>query len=305
MNPKPFKRPTITSLLIAAGIALIATGGAFAAVKATSAKRQALAETDSVVGASGKTLGLSRVVVPPGTKLALHRHEGTQIARIVKGTLTYTVVSGSASLYDGEPGNDAALRNEIDAGETVKVKAGQWLIEPPTDIHRAANKGRTPIVILLSTLFSNGAPPSIPVDPGTLEDIAPTRAPLASAAYKSPKRVGRYLTNKFFHLLVAKNRRGLRKFLAKGFQIERADGTGITGAKNYIADLPNVKRFRLSGFRASRSGRVLMVRYYSQATESLNQAPITTSKAPRLSTFIWSGKRWRMTSHSNFAVLPK
>jgi hypothetical protein len=130
-------------------------------------------------------------------------------------------------------------------------------------------------------------------------------APLASAAYKSPKRVGRYLTNKFFHLLVAKNRRGLRKFLAKGFQIERADGTGITGAKNYIADLPNVKRFRLSGFRASRSGRVLMVRYYSQATESLNQAPITTSKAPRLSTFIWSGKRWRMTSHSNFAVLPK
>lgn len=293
------------TLLIAVGILLIAAGGAFAAIKATGAKREALAETESVVGASGRTLGLSRVVIPPGTKLALHRHEGTQIARIVKGTLTYTVVSGSAELYDGEPGIDAALTNEIDTGETVKVKAGQWLVEPPTDIHRAANKGRAPIVILLSTLFSNGAPPSIPVDPGTLEDISPTRAPLASAAYKSPKRVGRYLTNKFFRLLVAKDRRGLRKFLAKGFQIERADGTGITGAKNYIADLPNVKRFRLSGFRASRSGRVLMVRYYSQATESLNQAPITTSKAPRLSTFIWSGKRWRMTSHSNFAVLPK
>ena len=293
------------TLLIAAGIVLIAAGGAFAAIKATGAKRTALAETESVVGASGKTLGLSRVVIPPGTKLALHRHEGTQIARIVKGTLTYTVVSGSAQLYDGEPGVGANLLNQIDAGETAKVRAGQWLVEPPTDIHRAANKGKAPIVILLSTLFSNGAPPSIPVDPDSLQDISPTSEPLAAASRKSPARVGRHLTTKFFRLLVAKDRGGLRRFLAKGFQIERADGTGVTGAKNYIADLPNVKRFRLSGFHASRSGNVLIVRYRSQATESLNEAPITTSKAPRLSTFVWSGEHWRMTSHANFAVLPR
>lgn len=131
------------------------------------------------------------------------------------------------------------------------------------------------------------------------------QAPLASASFKPANRIARYLTTRFFKLLVAKDRPGLRRFLAKGFQIERADGTGISGAENYIADLPNVKRFRLSGFHASRSGNVLMARYYSQATESLNQAPITTSKAPRLSTFIWSGKRWRMTSHSNFAALPQ
>jgi hypothetical protein len=54
--------------------------------------RTVLAEDVDPTGAAGRTLGLSRVTVAPGAALALHRHPGTQIASIERGTLTYWVV---------------------------------------------------------------------------------------------------------------------------------------------------------------------------------------------------------------------
>ena len=44
----------------------------------------------------GETLGLWHYLVPAGAALAPHTHPGDQIARIVRGTLTYEVVSGEA-----------------------------------------------------------------------------------------------------------------------------------------------------------------------------------------------------------------
>ena len=52
----------------------------------------------------------------------------------------------------------------IRAGQTGKIAAGQWIVERPSEIHYAQNKGSKPVVIYLATLFPIGAPPSIPVD---------------------------------------------------------------------------------------------------------------------------------------------
>ncbi|MDX6635036.1 MAG: hypothetical protein QOF06_1239 [Solirubrobacterales bacterium] len=41
--------------------------------------------------------------------------------------------------------------------------AGQWLVEQPPDIHEAANRGSSPVVIYLATLLKSGAPPATPV----------------------------------------------------------------------------------------------------------------------------------------------
>jgi quercetin dioxygenase-like cupin family protein len=125
--------------------------------------RTALAASAQVQGASGRTMVLSKVVVRPGAELALHRHEGTQISRVTAGTLTYTVERGSATLHEGDAEADPRLLRRIGAGQTAKVKAGQWLVEPPSDVHRAANRGTTPVVIYLATLLRTGAPPSTPV----------------------------------------------------------------------------------------------------------------------------------------------
>ena len=125
--------------------------------------RSALAETGIVKGAPKRTMVLSRVLVNPGAKLALHHHLGTQISRVVSGTLTYTVERGSAVVREGEADQDPRVLRRISAGQTAQVRPGQWLVEQPSDIHRAANRGSVPVVIYLATLLETGAPPSTPV----------------------------------------------------------------------------------------------------------------------------------------------
>lgn len=116
-------------------------------------------------GAPKRTLVLSRVVVDPGAKLALHHHLGTQVAHILKGTLTYTVRKGSAVVSKGEADQDPVVVRRIEAGQTGQIRSGQWIVEQPSDIHEAANRGSVPVVIYLATLLKTGAPPSTPVTP--------------------------------------------------------------------------------------------------------------------------------------------
>jgi quercetin dioxygenase-like cupin family protein len=126
--------------------------------------REALAQDVNPAGAKGRTLGLSRVDVPPGAQLPLHRHPGTHIARIERGVLTYTVVTGSVNVWRGNPEVKATKVRTVRAGQTAPIRAGQWIVEKPGTIHRAANRGKVGIVLYVSTLFKNGAPPAIPVE---------------------------------------------------------------------------------------------------------------------------------------------
>lgn len=130
---------------------------------APTAHRSALAQTEKVQGAPGRTLILSKVVVEPGAKLALHHHLGTQVARIQSGTLNYTVRQGSVVVRRGESDQSPKLVREIKAGQTARLKPGEWIVEQPSDIHEAANRGSSPVVIYLATLLKTGAPPSTPV----------------------------------------------------------------------------------------------------------------------------------------------
>jgi quercetin dioxygenase-like cupin family protein len=159
-------------LLLALGlIAAVALGtllpGAFGQSSSEpTAVRNALAQTSSVKGAPDRTLVLSRVVVDPGAKLALHHHLGTQVAHIEAGTLTYTVRRGSVVVRKGESDQQPKTVRKIKAGQTGKIRTGQWIVEQPSDIHEAANRGSTPVVIYLATLLETGAPPATPVTLG-------------------------------------------------------------------------------------------------------------------------------------------
>ena len=126
-------------------------------------RRAALAQTSSVRGAPQRTMVLSKVVVAPGARLALHRHRGTQIARVAAGVLAYTVQSGAVVVREGDAEKDPRKVRTISAGQTARISAGQWLVEQPSDVHRAANRGEQPVVIYLATLLEEGAPPATPV----------------------------------------------------------------------------------------------------------------------------------------------
>jgi quercetin dioxygenase-like cupin family protein len=159
-------RPRMVVGLVGVLLALTAVGAYAAGVPhraAAQATRVALAQAKDPTGAKGRTLGLSRVTIPAHTTLALHRHAGTQIAYIESGTLTYTVRTGSVPVYSGQADKSPRLVRRVSGGQTGKVRTGEWVIERPTAIHFGANNGDTPVVILLATLFTNGSPPSIPV----------------------------------------------------------------------------------------------------------------------------------------------
>jgi quercetin dioxygenase-like cupin family protein len=151
--------------VVLAAIGLLATGVLVGHVIAQSGgatvTRTALAQSTKVKAAKGRTLGLSRVTIPAGGSIALHHHEGTQVAYIQSGVLTYSVKSGAVTVMTGTADNSTVVR-KINAGQTGKITAGQWIVEQPSTIHQAANKGSAKIVIYLSTLLRTGAPPSTP-----------------------------------------------------------------------------------------------------------------------------------------------
>ena len=151
--------------LVVSAVALLVLGALGAQVIAQlggkTAHRAALAQGTKVKGAPGRTLGLSRVTIPPGGTIALHHHQGTQVAYLQSGVLTYTVKRGAVTVRTG-PADDSRIVRKITAGSTGRIAAGQWIVEQSSTIHRAANKGKAKIVIYLATLLKTGAPPSTP-----------------------------------------------------------------------------------------------------------------------------------------------
>jgi quercetin dioxygenase-like cupin family protein len=163
------RRPSRTQIAVVLALALVFALGAFLpgalgqTKAAPTAVRDALAQTSHVQGAPRRTMVLSRVEVQPGAKLALHRHLGTQVANIAAGTLTYTVRRGKAVVRKGESDQSPQLVRTIKAGQTARIRSGQWIVEQPSDIHEAANLGTAPVVIYIATLLKTGAPPATPV----------------------------------------------------------------------------------------------------------------------------------------------
>ncbi|MBX5440586.1 MAG: hypothetical protein IRZ32_03560 [Solirubrobacteraceae bacterium] len=156
-------RPRLAALAAALALSAFAPAAASAAQDANAASvREDLAQVVDPAGAPGWTLALTRVTIRPGTALALHTHPGTEVARILRGRLTYTVVTGSVPVYRG-PADAPALVRRLTAGRTAVLRAGQWIVESPGEQHRAVNRGRRPVVILLASLFPTGAPTATPV----------------------------------------------------------------------------------------------------------------------------------------------
>src|SRR5215218_3591928 len=145
-------------VLVGAGVVV---GHVIAQSEGATAVRTPLGESTKVQGAAGRTLGLSRVTIPAGGTIAPHHHEGTQVAFIQRGVLTYTVKTGSVTVMTG-PAESATKVRTIGAGRTGEIKVGQWIVEQPSTIHQAANKGDAKVVIYLATLLKTGAPSSNP-----------------------------------------------------------------------------------------------------------------------------------------------
>src|SRR3954451_23224171 len=105
--------------MILSVIALVGAGVVVGHVTAQSggaaAVRTRMAQSTKGKGAKGKTLGLSRVTIPAGGTIALHHHEGTQVAYIQSGVLTHAVKSGSLPVMSG-PADTPTVVRKINGG---------------------------------------------------------------------------------------------------------------------------------------------------------------------------------------------
>ncbi len=106
----------------------------------------------------GQQLYLQRVTIAPGAKLPEHFHQGTQVARILGGVLTYDIASGTATVTRANGTTETAS-----APATVKLRKGDGLVETQGLVHHGSNAGKVPVVIEIASLLQAGAPLSTPV----------------------------------------------------------------------------------------------------------------------------------------------
>jgi hypothetical protein len=152
--------------------------GGVAAVKAggTGVTRTPLGEA-APANAPGQTMYLQQVTIAAHAKLPEHFHQGTQVARVISGTLTYNIVSGTAAVTRaGGKTEDVAGPNK------VLLHPGDSLVETSSLVHFGANDTGEPVVIELAALLENGAPLATPVGSGVTGTALHLTTPLASQA---------------------------------------------------------------------------------------------------------------------------
>lgn len=144
---------TLSALgLVAGPVAAADTGGT-----AATATREELGDAEPL-NAPGQTMYLQRVTIPPGAKLADHFHQGTQVARVVKGVLTYDVLSGTVQITRRDGSTES-----VTAPSTTKIRAGESLVEVESLAHAGSNATKRPVVIELAALLATGAPLATPI----------------------------------------------------------------------------------------------------------------------------------------------
>lgn len=113
--------------------------------------REILATDAEPPGAPGRTLTLVRYTIAPGAQLAPHTHPGVQLATIQAGTLTYTVLSGTASVKRA----DGTIQ-PVTGPETVTLEQGDEVTETGDMVHFGANTTSAPVVIIATLLTESG-----------------------------------------------------------------------------------------------------------------------------------------------------
>jgi quercetin dioxygenase-like cupin family protein len=151
--------------LVGAGTAAVADTTTTSTSTPTSSSSNGITRTElgkaQPANAPGQELYLQRVTIAPGAKLAQHFHQGTQVARVLSGVLTYDVVSGQALVTHTDGTSET-----IDAPTTIKLRRGESLVETQGLVHFGSNAGKRPVVIELAALLQAGAPLATPVGQG-------------------------------------------------------------------------------------------------------------------------------------------
>ena len=124
--------------------------------------KEVLAVDPAPPGAPGYTLTLIRYTIAPGAELAPHVHPGVQMANIDGGSLTYTIISGTAQVRRG--GGEATA---VTGPTTITLDAGDSVVEPFDMVHFGANATDEPVVLSATLLTESSQGLSVTVSTTT------------------------------------------------------------------------------------------------------------------------------------------
>ena len=125
---------------------------------ATPVVREILARTTNPPGAPGHDLTLVRYTIAPGAELAPHVHPGVQLAAIESGTLSYRVISGTATIHRGvDAAGEPASVEQVAGPADTELGAGDVVVEPAELHHFGANRTAAPVIILATLITEAGA----------------------------------------------------------------------------------------------------------------------------------------------------
>ena len=97
LRARAVRSPSVSPACVPRPCSAPAPSSPDAAAKPEPVARTILGETEPS-NAPGQDLTLQQVTVQPGAQLPTHFHEGTQVASIRAGVLTYTIESGSVTV---------------------------------------------------------------------------------------------------------------------------------------------------------------------------------------------------------------
>ena len=135
--------------------------GAGSVVRAKGITRTILSVTRPA-NAPGQVLYLTKVRIAPKARFTEHFHDGTQVASVQSGVLTYRITSGTVTIA----GANGRTRT-VTGPRTVRIRAGESLVEGAGLTHYGSNATSKPVVIVTAALVAEGAGISTPVGRGS------------------------------------------------------------------------------------------------------------------------------------------
>ena len=138
--------------------------------------RTALGEA-APTNAPGQTLHLQEVVIPAHEALPEHFHDGTQVAHVISGTLTYDINQGTALVT--RAGGET---EELTGPTETELHPGDSIIETAELVHHGSNNGDEPVVVMLAALLAEGAPAATAVGEAVEGEQLRVEADLTSQA---------------------------------------------------------------------------------------------------------------------------
>ncbi|MFP3953378.1 MAG: protease inhibitor I42 family protein [Candidatus Acetothermia bacterium] len=160
---------------------------------------------------------------------------------------------------------------------------------------QALNEGKTTISMEYGRSWTSSSPDdwSLKVNVTVVEEKK------EEPKEKSTEEIGEELVRDIFKDMKNLNVSSLEKVISKEFQ-----AIHTSGASDRQEEIETIKgldlgEYKLSDFKVTRDGDVLVVTYKISAEETLKGEKVSKKPTPRLSVFIKTGSGWKWLAHAN------